>query len=248
MDDMRPLAGGAGFAAPSSAVIPYLRRVYALFTGGVGVAIAGALVALYVGTPVAVPGTGLALPPIVAFGMQHWIVMMLVFFGAAFGAQAARRVPVLNVAVLFGFTFVAGLFIAPSIVIAQYMASRGGTLDASPVRDAFLLTGAAFVGLTSYVMVTRKDFSFLGAGLSMGLWVVIGASILGLFLHSAVLQLAVASVGVLLFCGYILYDTSRLLRARADEQDAVGAALRLFLDVMNLFLFLLRILSSSRER
>ena len=174
-------------------------------------------------------------------------MMALAFFGAAFAAQAARHVRVLNVAVLFGFTFFAGLFIAPSLFLAQYVASRGVTLDASPVRDAFLLAAAAFVGLTSYVLVTRRDFSFLRAGLSMGLWVVLGASVLGLLLHSAALGLAVASAGVLLFCGYILFDTSRLLRAR-DEGDPVGAALRLFLDVMNLFLFLLRILSSPRQR
>jgi len=236
-----PGAADRGFADAS--VLPYLRRVYALFTGGVGFAIAGALVALYAGTPAAGP-TGAVVPPIVAFGMAHWIVMMVVFFGAAMGAQAARRIPGLNVAVLFGFTFVAGLFIAPSLFFAQYAASQGGTLDASPVRDAFLLSGAAFVGLTTYVLVTRKDFSFLGAGLSMGLWVVLGALILGMFLQSAVLQLAVASVGVLLFCGYVLYDTSRLLQERDGERDAVGAALRLFLDIMNLFLFLLRILSA----
>jgi FtsH-binding integral membrane protein len=70
--------------------------------------------------------------------------------------------------------------------------------------------------------------------------------ILGLFLHSAVLQLAIASAGVVLFCGYILFDTSRLLQAD-DETDPVGAALRLFLDIMNLFLFMLQILSSRRR-
>jgi modulator of FtsH protease len=248
MQNTSPLTDEPRLAAPTSSVVPYLRRVYALLTGGVGFAIAGAFLALYAGTPAELAGgAGLAVPPIVAFGMQHWFVMMVLFFGAAFGAQTARRVPGLNVAVLFGFTFFAGLFIAPALFVAQYLASRGATLDTSPVRDAFLLTGAAFVGLTSYVLVTRRDFSFLGAGLSMGIWVVLGASVLGLFLHSAVLQLAVASVGVLLFCGYILFDTSRLLQAR-DEQDPVGAALRLFLDVMNLFLFLLRILSSSRRR
>jgi FtsH-binding integral membrane protein len=221
--------------------------VYALLTVGVGFAIAGALVALYVGAPVTVPGTDLLARPIVLFGMQHWIVMMVAFFASALTAQAARRRRGINVAVLFGFTFFAGLFIAPSLAVAQYMASSGTTLDASPVRDAFLLTGAAFVGLTAYVLVTKRDFSFLGAGLSMGVWVVLGALLLGMFLHSAALQLAVATVGVLLFCGYILFDTSRLLRAQ-DEQDPVGATLRLFLDVMNVFLFLLRILSGSRRR
>jgi modulator of FtsH protease len=67
-----------------------------------------------------------------------------------------------------------------------------------------------------------------------------------MFLHSSALSLAVASVSVLLFSGYILYDTSRILRA-GEEDDAVGAALRLFLDVVNLFLALLRILSASRR-
>ena len=81
----------------------------------------------------------------------------------------------------------------------------------------------------------------------MGLWVVIGAMVLGFFFHSAALQLAIASVGVLLFCGYILFDTSRMLRGRRLGSDAVGAALGLFLDVVNLFLFLLRILSSRRS-
>ena len=81
---------------------------------------------------------------------------------------------------------------------------------------------------------------------SMGLWVVLGAILLSIFVHSAALSLAIASVGVLLFSGYILYDTSRLLREPCT--DAVSAALRLFLDVVNLFVFLLRILSSSRSR
>jgi len=121
-----------------------------------------------------------------------------------------------------------------------------GSPDASPVRDAFLLTGVAFVGLTGYVMVSRRDFSFLGAALNIGLWVLLGAMLLGFFVHSAAFGLAIASVGVLLFAGYILFDTWQILNSRED--DAVGAALRLFLDVVNLFLMLVRILASSRER
>ncbi len=235
-------------ATPREAMLPYLRKVYALFTGGVLTAVAGGLLALYAGVPVEVhtAAGALALPPLVAFAVNHYIVMMLAYFGAFFVASSLRRAPGVNVVALFGYTFVTGLFVAPSIFFAQMMASHGATLDASPVRDAFLLTGAAFTGLTGYVFVTKKDFSFLGASLSMGLWVVLGAMLLGFFVHSAALSLAVASVGVLLFCGYILYDTSRLLRD--PEADAVSAALRLFLDVVNLFLFLLRILSSSRSR
>jgi modulator of FtsH protease len=234
---------------PVADALPFLRRVYTLFTGGVVFAIVGALVALYAGSPVVLRGDGdlLAVPPIVAFEMQHGIVMLIVYIAAFFGASFARRVSGLNVVALFGYTFITGLFVAPTLFIAQLMASHGATLDASPVRDAFLLTGAAFTGLTGYVFITRKDFSFMGAALSMGLWVIIGASILAMFVHSAALQLAIASVGVLLFCGFILYDTSRLLHGREDD-DAVGAALGMFLNVVNLFLMLLRILSQSRDR
>jgi modulator of FtsH protease len=238
---------GTGVVLGSS--IAYLRKVYALFGGGILFAIVGALVALYAGTPTSI-GQGseaLALPPIVAFTVEHFFMTMIVYFGAFFVASSLRRKPGINVAALFGYTFVTGLFIAPSLFFAQLMASHGATLDPSPIRDAFLLTGAAFTGLTGYVFVTKKDFSFLGASLSMGLWVLLGAMLLGFFLNSAALQLAIASVGVLLFSGYILYDTSRILRSEG-EREPVSDALGLFLDVVNLFLFLLRILSSSRNR
>jgi len=225
-----------------------LRKVYSLFTGGVASAIAGGLVALYSGAPVeARTGAGpISLPPLVAFAVDHYVVTMLLYFGAFFAASSLRRTPGVNVLALFGYTFVTGLFVAPSIFFAHLVASHGAPLDPSPVRDAFLLTGASFAGLTGYVFVSRRDFSFLGASLSMGLWVVLAAMLLSFFVHAAALSLGIASVGVLLFSGYILYDTSRILRD--PTEDAVSAALRLFLDVVNLFLFLLRILSSNRSR
>jgi modulator of FtsH protease len=240
--DARGLSPVAG-----SAVLPFVRRVYLLLTLGIIVAAVGGLVALYAGAPVELQGHdgAIAVPPTVAFELEHGIVMLFVFFGAFFAANFARTKPGLNVVALLGFTFVTGLFLAPSIFIAQLSASAGQTLDPSPVRDAFLLSAITFGGLTGYCFVTKRDFSFMGAALSTGIWVVIGASLLAMLFHSSALSLAVASVSVLLFAGYILYDTSRILRAGGG--DAVGAALSLFLDVINLFLALLRILSSSRR-
>jgi modulator of FtsH protease len=234
-------------AVPTAGVLPFVRRVYLLLTAGILFAAGGGLVALYAGAPVAISerDASLVVPPVVAFELQHGIVMLAVFFGAFFAANFARTRPGLNVIALFGFTFITGLFLAPSIFIAQSMATAGQTLDPSPVRDAFLLSAITFGGLTGYCFVTRRDFSFLGAALSTGIWVVIGASLLAILFHSSALSLAVASVSVLLFAGYILYDTSRILRAGGG--DAVGAALSLFLDVINLFLALLRILSSQRR-
>jgi modulator of FtsH protease len=232
---------------PTAGVLPFVRRVYLLLTAGILFATAGGLAALYAGAPVELASRegNLVVPPVVAFELQHGIVMMLVFFGAFAAASFARSRPGLNVIALFGFTFVTGLFLAPSIFIATMMAAAGQTLDASPVRDAFLLTAVTFGGLTGYCFVTKRDFSFMGAALSTGLWVVIGASLLAMLFHSSALSLAVASVSVLVFAGYILFDTSRILRS--GTTDAVGAALSLFLDVINLFLALLRILSSNRR-
>jgi modulator of FtsH protease len=248
MQNYRPFRDAQALSlVAGAAVLPFVRRVYLLLTLGIIVAVVGGLVALYAGTPVALgtrDGTVLV-PPTVAFELQHGIVMLIVFFGAFFAASFARARPGLNVAALLGFTFITGLFLAPSIFIAQSMATAGQTLDPSPVRDALLLSAITFAGLTGYCFVTKRDFSFMGAALSTGLWVVIGASLLAMLFHSSALSLAVASVSVLLFAGYILFDTSRILRAGAG--DAVGAALSLFLDVINLFLALLRILSSSRR-
>lgn len=243
----RSRLSGSVAALSGDAVLPFVRKVYLLLTAGILFAAGGGLVALYAGSPVVFESRGAtsAVPPVVAFELQHGFVMLALFFGAFFAASFARTRPGLNVAALFGFTFVTGLFLAPSIFIAQLAATAGETLDPSPVRDAFLLSAITFAGLTGYCFVTKRDFSFLGAALSTGLWVVLGAGLLALLFHSSALSLASASVGVILFAGYILFDTSRILRAGGG--DAVGAALSLFLDVVNLFLSLLRILSSQRR-
>jgi modulator of FtsH protease len=135
--------------------------------------------------------------------------------------------------------------IGPALFFAQLAAGLGGTISASPIRDAFILAAAAFIGLSGYALVTQKDFSFLRGALVMGLLVVIAASVLNIFIGSSIFGLAVASVCVLLFGAYVLYDTSRLLRA--GENDAVGCAIALYLDFLNLFLALLRILGSRRS-
>src|SRR5882762_1413071 len=72
------------------------------------------------------------------------------------------------------------------------------------------------------------------------------ASLLAIFVGGSAFSLAIASVGILLFGGFILYDTSRMLRDPTNR-DAVGAAIGLYLNFLNLFIFLLRILSSSRR-
>jgi modulator of FtsH protease len=231
--------------------LAFLRKVYALLTGSVVTAAAGAMVALYAGADLSratmhIGRQVLTVPPLVAWFSNHWIIGAILFIGSFFGASAVRSRPGINVAAFFGASFLSGLYIAPMLWFAQAASSQGMTLSSSPVRDAFLLTVLGFSGLTTYALVSKRDFSFLGGFLSMGLWVVIGASLLSMFVGGTAFSLAIASVGVLLFGGFILFDTSRMLRT-ADNRDAVGFAIQQYLNILNLFLFLLRILSSSRR-
>jgi modulator of FtsH protease len=250
---IRPTPYGQGRSlveAPTDKLV-FLRKVYALFTGSLVTACVGALVALYAGADISQVTMTIGrsvhrVPPLVGFFANHWIIGMLLFMGAFFGASMVRERPGVNVAALFGASFLSGLYIAPMIWFVQVQATQGMTLSTAPVRDAFLLTVLGFTGLTSYALLSKKDFSFLGGFLSMGLWVLIGASLLSFFVGGASFSLAIASVGVLLFGGYILYDTSRILHDPTNR-DPVGAAIGLYLNFLNLFIFLLRILGSARR-
>lgn len=254
MDEfIRPRSiGYAGSLAEAPAEkLAFLRKVYALFTGSLVAAFVGAIVALYAGADmsratVEINGVARTVPPLVVWFQNHWVIGMVLFLGSFFGASAVRHRPGINMAALFGAAFLSGLYIAPMLWFVQFMASQGQTLSTSPIRDAFALTVLGFTGLTSYALLSKRDFSFLGGFLSMGLWVLIGASILGMFVGGSAFSLAIASVGILLFGGFILFDTSRILRDPTNR-DAVGAAIGLYLNFLNLFLFLLRILASSRR-
>lgn len=249
----RAYAGAAELSGPAK--LAFLRKVYALFTTSVIAAAVGAMFALYAGagsssvTLQLSDGTVHTVPPLVALlsggGLFTFLIVLAVLFGAFYGARAVSRTPGVNVIALHGAAFISGVVIAPAIFFALLLASQGQTLVASPVRDAFLLASTAFAGLSAYTLVSKKDFSYLGGFLSMGFFVVLGGLLLSFFVHSSVFGLAIDSAGVLLFGGFILYDTSKILRSGND--NPVGAAIFLYLDFLNLFLFLLSILSSRRN-
>ena len=110
------------------------------------------------------------------------------------------------------------------------------------VLQALVLTAAVFVSLTTYVLVTKKDFSFLGGGLFAGLIILIVWSLLNsLFDFGLGGRMFFSLMGALLFVGYILYDTSLLIHHLGPD-DYIIAAVTLYLDIVNLFLYLLEML------
>lgn len=236
-------AAGALLAASRAS---FLRKVYLLMTGAVAVAAGTAALASTVGASQG-PAlrSGVTIPPAIALSVQHPFLTFGVLLAATFGAGMVIRTPKVNLLALFGLAGLMGFVAAPAIWFAQYKASQGMALTNAPVLHSAGLALAGFAGLSAYALVSRRDFSSLGGFLSMGLFVVIGASIFNMFLGASVLSMAIASVTILLFGAYTLYDTQRMVRE--GEDDPVPAALTQFLNLFNLFMALLRIFSGGRR-
>lgn len=142
-----------------------------------------------------------------------------------------------NLYLLFGFTLLEALTVA--ITVTFY--------EVSVVLQAFILTTAVFLALTIYTLQSKRDFSKVGAGLFAGLWILLLSSFLRLFFYSEVVELIFAAAGALLFCGFIIYDT-HLLMHKLSPEEYILAAINLYLDIINLFLHLLRLLEAFNKK
>ena len=142
-----------------------------------------------------------------------------------------------GVAVVFAFTGLMGLGLGP--FLAYNLALPNGP---QLVATALGGTGAMFLALSGYAMTTRRDFSFMGGFLFVGLIVVIVAMIANLFLAIPAMSLAISAAVVLLMSGMILFDTSRIIHG--GETNYIRATVNLYLDVYNLFISLLNLLSA----
>eukprot|EP00668_Euglena_longa_P038000 GGOE01048950.1.p1 GENE.GGOE01048950.1~~GGOE01048950.1.p1 ORF type:complete len:250 (-),score=103.22 GGOE01048950.1:299-1048(-) len=115
------------------------------------------------------------------------------------------------------------------------------------ICQAFFLTFAVVTGLTIYAFTSKKDFTFLQGGLFSALWILLLVGFLRLFVpFGPAAHLVYASVGALLFVGFLLYDTSNLIR-KYSVDDWIPAVITLYLDILNLFLHILQMLSQRRD-
>jgi len=119
------------------------------------------------------------------------------------------------------------------------------------ITQTFFVTAAAFGGLSLYGYTTKRSLSGMGSFLIMGLFGLIIASIVNIFLASSALTFAISAIGVLIFAGLTAYDTQKIkeMYFEADSAEAAGrkaimGALTLYLDFINLFLFMLRFLGN----
>ena len=178
---------------------------------------------------------------LLAVGRHPFIGILCVFAPLIMAQRAARDFPK-NIILTFLFAFVEGVYIAPFLFVAERQAP-GVTLQAGA------LTFAAFGVLTLYALVSKRDFSAWGGFFMIGLVVLLLASILNVFIGSAAGGLWIAAVGVMIMGGLLVFDTWRVLRSGVyGQDDYVLAAVSIYLDLLNMFLFIVRLLSGGNRR
>ena len=166
------------------------------------------------------------------------ILGSLLMFGAMMGmlfAVAALRNSVWGIAALLGFTFVAGVFLGPILQVALHL-KNGAQLIAMAAGG----TGLIFFSLATIATVTKKDFSFMGKFLFIGLILLIVASLANLFFQIPAMSLTISAIAVLIFSAYILFDVSRIVHG--GETNYVMATLGIYMSIYNLFINLLSLL------
>ena len=173
-----------------------------------------------------------------AWAAQHPIMYtvgaLALMFGLFFGIQANRNSS-LGVVLLLVLTGLMGVMLGPILQVALNL-KNGAQL----VGLAAGGTGIIFLTLAGIATTTKKDFSFMGNFLMVGLILLIVAMLANMFFQIPALALAMSGVAVLLFSGFILYDVSRVVTG--GETNYVMATLAIYLDIYNLFVNLLQLL------
>jgi len=159
---------------------------------------------------------------------------MAVMYGL-FAAIAANRNSSVGVVILLGLTFLLGMLLGPILQHALHLSNGAQIVGLAAGGTGIILMTLAGIATTS-----KKDFSFMGKFLMVGIVLMIVASLANIFLQIPAMALAMSAVGVILFSGFILYDVSRIVNG--GETNYVMATLGLYLSIYNLFTSLLQLL------
>ncbi len=139
--------------------------------------------------------------------------------------------------VVFGITGLLGFGIGPLLNAYMQMAN-GGQI----VATAFSGTGLIFLGLSGYALTSKKDFSFMAGFLMVGLVIALVAIVGNIFLQIPALSLAISAVVILIMSGFILYDTSAIIRG--EQTNYILATVGMYLSIFNIFIHLLNLLGA----
>ncbi|WP_306755177.1 Bax inhibitor-1/YccA family protein [Paracoccus actinidiae] len=233
---------GARQAVVDEGLRAYMNKVYGLMAVGMGVT----AVAAYGVSTAAVDASGqlTQLGYAIYASPLKWVIMfaplLMVFaFGAALNRLSTQAATIM----FYAFAALMGLSISSIFLVYTDMS----------IVQTFVVTAIAFAGLSLWGYTTKKNLSGWGTFLIMGVIGLIVASIVNIFLQSSAMQFAISVLGVLIFAGLTAYDTQRIkntyLELAGSDRDFIGktaimGALSLYLNFLNLFMFLLQFMGN----
>ena len=227
----QPPYGSYGVAPGSTTYQSLLSKVLTLLS----FSLVSAGFGLFAGLQLLDAGIGAFLLPAIILEFVVLITVMI----------TSRKLPnamLLNMSLLYLFTFISGMTI--STIIAAYAAAGA----ANAIYEALALTGVLTVGLGTFAWTTKRNLSFLGPILFIGLLAVVAASIFSIFFATGPLSFIIALVSVGLFSGFIVYDIQRIKFTEDTLSAAILLTISIYLDILNLFLSLLHLFGSSDDR
>jgi len=199
-------------------IVSFVKETYKLFAASM---MAGA-VGAYVGVPLA--GTIAA----------YYLPLVILEFALLIGLNFVKHKQGVNLAVMFGFVFMTGITLSP--LLSQTLGMNGG---GAIIGNAFAMTSVVFGAMSFYAIKTKKDFTSYGKPLMIALFVIIGFSILNIFLGNPLIYILVAGAVVILFSILIIFDTQNIMRGAYETP--IEGAIALYLDFLNIFIALLQI-------
>ena len=220
----RDYARGGEYAYGSTAkndiqIVSFVKETYKLFAASM---MAGA-VGAYVGVPLA------------GAVVSYFWPLVILEIGLLIGLQFVKHKPGINLAVMFGFVFMTGLMLAP--LLARTLGMHGGGVI---IGNAFMMTSVIFGAMSFYAIKTTKDFSGYGKPLMIALFVIIGFSIVNIFMGSPLVSIIISGAVVILFSILVTYDTQNIIKGAYETP--IDGAIALYLDFLNIFTALLQLL------
>lgn len=187
--------------------------------------------------------SGMAAQVFVGGGILKWVITFAPLAFILFMNFKQMSAGALQ-ATFWGFAVVMGLSLSTIFLVYSPLA----------IGQAFFASAAGFAGLSLWGYTTNRDLSAMGSFLIVGLVGLIVASLINLFLHSGPMAMVISVVGVLIFAGLTAYDTQRtkamysyVAGTQEEGRAKIMAATSLYLDFVNMFLFILRLFGSSRN-
>lgn len=170
-------------------------------------------------------------------GLGGYLIVVIAGFITLFALGALIQKPGINLFLLYLFTFLEGLGLGP--LIQAYLVSGLAYL----LAEAFLMTAIVSLGLGLYAWTTKRDFSRIGDYLFVGVILLLVVGLINILFHSSFIMFLLCIFGIGIFSGYVLFYVQRAKYMADTLPNAIGLTVSLFMTLLNLFLYILELLT-----